>query len=289
MKQRLILSLCLVFTLLFAGRSDAEELDLTALLDSPKLKKLNSKVMCFYLTHPKSADYLYEGGRAIESVLEEYCLATERLIEKYPQERASTLAENRVANLGHFLSNRETFRKMGIFLFFGVYDLNSYQDERSWKELLKTQESILQHYITKEKLKEEKGSCAAACGEEISPVERLEYALMAKIKNFCQLSKDPFFHTTLYEFIRESKSREDLLKLFAPLRDETLIDEELGEVVSEAEEAFESVNEVMWIKLKAEAKKYIERTESLERFIDITSDTFDIPHLPERFKEMEKS
>ena len=72
----------------------------------------------------------------------------------------------------------------------------------------------------------------------------------------------------------------DILKFLSPLRDETTSIP--GEVVTDAEEAFAALNEEMWDKLQLGIKGFFGSPETLERFIDITSDTFDIPYHPSR-------
>ena len=137
------------------------------------------------------------------------------------------------------------------------------------------------HYVNRAQLKGRDEVCAKAWAQGTCPFENMEQDLMTKIKQFCKNSKDPFFQNTLYGYIQGCQTREDILKYFAPLRDETKIDEEMGELASEAEEAYQRLNEKLWVELKTTVKKYFDRPKTLEQFIEITSDTFDIPYSPE--------
>jgi len=276
LKKWLTISVCLFTSLLSAKNSDQTH----TFLSNPKGVELNIKVIRFFATHPKTSEYLFHGTEALASVLEKYNDETQQLIKKYPNERASSLAEKRVSNIQYFLDNREVFSKVGFFLFLGVYDLDAYQDTKTWKQLIKTQDSIFSHYIKRAQAKANFESFLVAKNEGNDPLEKLELELMANIKAFCQKSSDPFFHTTLYLLIKDCQTREKVLKLFAPIRDETAIDEESGEVFSEGEGAYQMLNEKMWLELKRAVKKYFDRKETLEYCIEVVSDTFDIPNYP---------
>ncbi|MGE0197542.1 MAG: hypothetical protein AB7N99_01915 [Simkaniaceae bacterium] len=283
LKKWITLTLCLFTTILSANTSN----EVVSILGNPKGLELNIKVMRFFATHPKTADYLYNATEALVAVLEKYTQETEQLIKQYPSDPASSLAEKRVANIEYFLKNRETLTKVGFFLFLGVYDLNAYQDPKTGKELIKTQDAIYSHYIKRAQAQADYESYRIAKNAGEDPLEKIERELMITIKNLCQKSKDPFFVSTLYPLIQGCQTREEVLKLFAPFRDETVIDEESGELFSEAEEAYQMLNEKMWNKFILEVKKYFNRKETVERFIEITADAFEIPPMPAQFSDNE--
>lgn len=280
MKKWLILGVCLLTSVVFAGSSYNDKEAFKALLNGEKTEKLSRKVVQFYVSHPKTAEYFYKGGDVISSILEEYCTQTEQLIQRYPGAQSSSLAEGRVANVRSFLSNQIALTKGGIFLFLGVYCLDDYKDAKTWKDLLNTQEAIAFHYLNRAKLKADYKKCESALISGVNPLDDAEKKLMVTIKSFLKRSSDPFFHDVLFSFVKECDTREDILKFLSPLRDETM--SVPGEVVTDAEEAFAALNEEMWDKLQAGIKEFFGSPETLERFIDITSDTFDIPYNPSR-------
>ncbi|MCB1109455.1 MAG: hypothetical protein KDK64_00595 [Chlamydiia bacterium] len=274
MKKYIFFGVCFFANALFGGL--AAQVDFKALFKSPKGQKLNQKVFQFYVSHPKTAEYFYEGGKSLKEILETYCEATQKLIDVYPQAYASKVAEKRVENIRYYLSHSETLTKLGLFLALGIYSLNDYQDPKSWKQLLQTQEAILTHYIKRGEIKADLKACESAWSRGGCPLEELEKELMQSIKAFCLKSADPFFKTTVYGVIKDCNVREDILKYLLPLRDETM--PVSGEIITEAEEAFAALNEDIWLRLRAEIKRFFDRPETLERFIEITSDTFDIPN-----------
>ncbi|WP_316356178.1 hypothetical protein [Candidatus Neptunichlamydia sp. REUL1] len=202
---------------------------------------MSRKIVQFYVSHPKTAEYFYKGGGVISSILEEYCSQTEKLIQRYPGTLSSSLAEGRVANIRSFLSNQTALTKGGIFLFLGVYCLDDYKDAKTWKNLLSTQEEIALHHLNRAKLKADYKKYEAALINGENPLEDTEKQLMTTIKSFCQRSSDPFFHDVLFTFMKECDTREDILKFLSPLRDETTFIP--GEVVTDAEETFAALNE----------------------------------------------
>lgn len=269
MKRWFFIGAFFIASTLTAGMPYETKMAFKALLQGEKAKKLNSKVIQFYVSHPKTAEYLHQGGEVAASILEKYCAETEKLIEKYPHTQSTVLAEKRVANIRYFLGHKVPLTKAGLFLFLGVYSLDDYQDAKSWKKLLELQTMIANHLAQRAHLKGERENLQEGA------LQKMEYDLMAKIQRFCQQSADPFFHSTLLPYIKGCQTREDVLKLLAPLRDETEVIP--GEVVSEAEEAYASLNQEIWDELKDGIDAFFSRPETLEQFIDITSDTFDIP------------
>lgn len=278
MKKWLLLGVCLLTNVVFAGSSYNDKEAFKALLNGEKTEKLSRKIVQFYVSHPKTAEYFYKGGDVISSILEEYCSQTEKLIQRYSGSLSSSLAEGRVANVRSFLSNQIALIKGGIFLFLGVYCLDDYKDAKTWKDLLNTQEAIAFHYLNRAKLKADYKKCESALISGVNPLDDAEKKLMTTIKSFFRRSSDPFFHDVLFSFVKECDTREDILKFLSPLRDETT--SALGEVVTDAEEAFAALNEEMWGKLQLGIKEFFGSPETLERFIDIMSDTFDIPYHP---------
>jgi len=276
LKKWLIITFFLSASTLSAKAPD----EIQAMLGNPKGLKLNAKMMRFVATHPKTSEYLYQGAQELGRVLEKYTIQTQELIDKYPCERASSLAEKRVAKIQYFIDNREVLTKAGLFLFLGIYDQNAYKDPKTWKQLIKTQDTILSHYIKRAQTKADFEAFRSAKNEGKEPLRNLELNLMAMIKGLCQKSIDPFFHSTLYPLIQDCQTREEVLKHFTLLRDETAINKESGALFVEAEEEFQMLNEETWLELKKTIKKYFNRKETSEYLIEILSDTFDIPNYP---------
>ena len=276
LKKWLILIFCLSATTLSARVS----YEIQGTLGNPKALKLNTKMLRFVATHPKTSEYLYQGAQELEGVLEKYISQTQKLIDTYPNERASSLAEKRVTKIQYFIDNREDLTKAGLFLFLGIYDQKAYKDPKTWKQLIKTQDAILSHYIDRAQTKADFEAYRSAKNEGKDPLNTLELNLMGKIKAFCQKSADPFFHSVLLPRIQECQTREDVLKHFISVRDETAIDDDCGELFSEAEEEYQELNEEIWKELKNTVGKYFSRKETSDQIIEIFSDTFDIPNYP---------
>ena len=109
--------------------------------------------------------------------------------------------------------------------------------------------------------------------------------VLNKIILLCEKSTDPFFHDELLPMIKDCEVREDLIKSYKVLRESS---NSIGEL-TDAEELFQEVNEEMWEDLKDAAEKYFSKESITERFIEITSDTFDIPNLPKEFRSCSKA
>ena len=279
MKKWLILGICLLTSVAFAGMSYKDEAALKALLFGEKSEKLNKRMIQFYVSHPKTAEYFYEGGDVISSSLEKYCNETEGLMKKYAGSQSTFLAGERVANIRNFLSQKSSLTKAGLFLFLGVYSLDDYKDAKTWKNLLHTQETITTHFLNRSKLKADYQKMEAAMAEGKNPLVDTEKHLMTTIQNFCRRSADPFFNSVVFPMIKGCNTREDILKSLSPLRDETATIP--GEIVTDAEEAFAELNEEMWEELTDGIENFFNRPETVERFIEIASDTFNIPAPPQ--------
>ena len=254
------------------------------LMGSPKGEKLNRKMIRFYTTHPKTAEYVDAGWEKLATVFRGYIHETKVLMEEYPQERASLLAEERVDLIEKMLENWEEIAKISAFLYLGVYPLEKYQDAQTWKELVKTQEEILYYYFERAQIKMDDELLDAAAEQGVNLFVKLEERLMEKVKAFCAKSSDPFFHETLGQLIAPFKRREDILKYYVSLRNETQLDAEVGEVSSAAEEAFAELNEESWWFLKDTLKEHFNVEAANEVLVDMTTDTFGLTHVPERFQ-----
>lgn len=253
-------------------------------MGSSKGEKLNRKIIRFYTTHPKTAEYVNAGWEKLAQVFKDYARATKMLIAQYPQDRASLLAEERVALIDRMLENWEEATKAGSFLYLGVYPLEKYQDVNTWKELVKTQEEILYFYVERAQIKTDDALLDRAATQGVNLFAQLEGLLMEKLKAFCAKSSDPFFHETLGALIAPFKRREDILKYYISLRDETKLHSEVGEVSCEAEEAYAELNEESWWLMKDTLKEHFNVETANETLVDITSDTFGLTHVPERFQ-----
>ncbi len=256
------------------------------ILRQPQSEKLSRKMNQFYLSHPKTSEHLYESGDVVALVLESYCDRTQAIIKKYPLDPASSLAEKRVANFRNFLDKKGDLIKTGLFLFLGVYSLDAYQDSKTWKELIELQGDLGTHLLNRSKLKTNYGERmeGEARGEDL--LLDLEVKLMDHVRVFCQRSTDPFFSGVVLPMIKECRTREEVLKLFAPWRDET--QPIPGELLTDAEEAFDDLNQETWGRLKRELENFFDSPLTLERFIEITSQAFSIPppkHLGEGSKK----
>lgn len=65
MKKWLILGVCFLTSVVFAGSSYNDREAFKALLNGEKTEKLSRKVIQFYVSHPKTAEYFYKGGDVI--------------------------------------------------------------------------------------------------------------------------------------------------------------------------------------------------------------------------------
>lgn len=278
--KKWIIAACLIGSVQLVAYNPKEDEQLMRVLNSEKAEKLNRKVTQFYLTHPKTSRYLHEGGQEVARVFERYYDKAFFLIDQYPNERIMQQMEGRLEGVKEMLDQRDFLIKVGLFLAFGIYDINTYQDAKSWRDLLATQTGIFNHNIRMVTLKRE----VKRGIEEPEALELLEKNLMETIRVFCQKSNDPFFHNTVLSIIEGCDTREGILKHYKITGTQLEVDD----IESEAMEQVIAFNETMMEELKEALKKYFSAESIADQFIEVTSDTFDLPTLPAHLRGCSK-
>lgn len=273
--KKWIVFVCMLWCVGACAYESGEE-SLVRVLQGPNGEKLNRKMTQFYLTHPKTSEYLYAGAKKLFDVIDHYYQKGYFLIEQYPNERIMQQFEERLKGLKEVLDQREMVTKMGLFLALGVYDLNSYTDSKSWKALLDLQTELFNGNIATVQIRKE-----IKHGErEEEDLYVHERNLLSKVVSFCEQSKDPFFHRQLLPLIKNSESREGVLKLFK-VTQTTL---ELNEIPTEAEEKLELFSRSLLGELKMTAQKYFSEERLAEAFVEMTSETFDLKRVPSHLR-----
>ena len=274
--KKWIVFVCMLWCMGVSAYESSGE-SLSRVLQSPNGEKLNRKMTQFYLTHPKTSEYLYAGVKELFDVIDQYYQKGFFLIEQYPNERIMQQLEERLQRLKEVLDQREMVTKMALFLSLGVYDLNSYTDSKSWRALLDLQTEIFNGNIAGVQIR-----------KEIKHGEREEEDLIVhernlfnKIVAFCEQSKDLFFHGQLLPLIKNAESREGVLKLFK-VTQTTL---EIGEIPTEAEEKLELFSIALLGELKMTAMRYFSEERLAEAFVEMTSETFDLKRVPSHLRD----
>lgn len=188
--------------------------------------------------------------------------------------------EARVEGVKEMLDQRDFLIKVGLFLAFGIYDINTYQDAKSWRDLLETQTGIFNHNVQMIALKRDikRGL------EDPEALELHEKNLMETIRAFCRKSTDPFFHNNVLSIIEGCDSREGILKHYKIVATQLKI----YDIESEAEEQLIALSETLMVELKETVKKYFSAESIADQFIEMTSETFDLPALPAHLRGCNK-
>lgn len=85
MKKWIIVA-CLIGSVQLMAYNPKEDEQLMRVFNSEKAEKFNRKVTQFYLTHPKTSSYLYEGAQKVARVFERYYDKIFFLVEQYPND-----------------------------------------------------------------------------------------------------------------------------------------------------------------------------------------------------------
>lgn len=274
--KKWIIAACLFGSIQLMALNPQDDEQIMRVLQGEKAQKLNRKVTQFYLTHPKTFNYLYDGGKEVALVFERYFDKAIFLVEQYPNERIMQQMEERLGGMKEMLDKREYLIKVGLFLAFGVYDLNTYQDAKSWKDLLEVQTGIFNHNLQMMTMRRE--IKRGLLDPEV--LEALEKNLVETIEVFCQKSKDPFFHDSILSLIKGCNSREGILKHYKI--SQTVL--EIENIDSEAERQVIAFNETMMEELKEALAKYFSSENIANQFIEMTSETFDLPMIPDHLR-----